>query len=302
MNICCWTTFFFGVVEWYFGVLVLWYYGFPASTIKPKHHITIVPHHHSTTSPKQIFMRIKTFTYLLCLFSFPMAVMSQSLGSQVFLRGGVSIGAPIVIKDIPEEASGKPGLGPNFNLLWRERFHSKFSLTLGIGYSEKGGSFTSPVTGKYDAARGIWGESFPFPVKIKYEGDVEGKIQNKYLDFPILASIHTEKWRFGLGYQYSKLLQGSLTGSIDVKALLLTFKDQPFDESDFIGTRENVALLSIERQFSDRISLSIDASASLNRLMTKEEDGLRNPRNVFIHFLVGYKLFDVSRGGYFAGR
>ena len=247
-------------------------------------------------------MKFKVITYLFLFCAFPLLLQSQTLGSEVILRGGLSIGAPIIIRDLPENATGQPGFGPNLNLLWRERFHSNFSLTLGIGYSEKGGSFQSPVTGKYDAARGIWGETFPFPVRIKYEGDVDGKIQNKYLDFPIVASWHTHHWRFGLGYQYSKLLKGSLTGSIDVKALLLTFKDQPFDESDFIETRENVALLSIGRQLSDRISVEFDASASLNRLMTKEEDGLRNPRNVFVHVLVGFRLFDVSRGGYFAGR
>ena len=239
-------------------------------------------------------MNKKTITYFF-LFCFPIFSYSQSLGSEVLIRGGLSIGAPLVVKDIPEGATGKPGFGPNFSVLWRERFHPNFSLALGIGYSEKGAEFTSPVSGKYDAARGIWGQSFPFPIRIKYEGEVFGTIQNKYLDFPIVASVHTGKWRFGLGYQYSKLLKGSLTGSIDVKALLLTFNDQPFDESGFIESRENVALLSIGRQFSDRISISLDASASLNRLMTKEEEGINNPRNVYAHLLIGFRLFE--RGG-----
>ena len=105
-----------------------------------------------------------------------------------------------------------------------------------------------------------------------------------------------------MGYQYSKLLKGSLTGSVDVKALLLTFKDQAFDESAFIETRENVALLSIGKQLSDRINVSLEMSASLNRLMNKEEEGLRNPRNVYMHLLVGFKLFEVSKNGYFASK
>ena len=236
--------------------------------------------------------KIITYFFLLCL---PIYTYCQSLGSEILVRGGLSIGAPIVVKDIPEGATGKPGFGPNFNLLWRERFHPNFSLALGIGYSEKSAEFASPVNGRYDAARGIWGQSFPFPIRIKYEGEVVGTVQNKYLDFPIIASAHIGDWRFGLGYQYSKLLKGRLAGSIDVKALLLTFKDQPFDESAFIETRENVGLLSIGRQLSDRISLSLDVSASLNRLMTKEEEGMRNPRNVYAHLLVGFRLFEVER-------
>lgn len=246
-------------------------------------------------------MQIKTILYFFLLLFAPLSIFSQSLGSQVILRGGLSVGAPILVKDIPEGATGQPGFGPNLGIQWQERFHPNFSLSIGVGYSEKGGSFQSPVTGKYDAARGILGETFPFPVRINYEGDVDATIQNKYLDFPIIASIHTGDWRFGLGYQYSKLLKGSLTGSIDVKALLLTFKDQPFDESDFIGTRENVALLSIGRQLSDRINVSFEASASLNRLMIKEEEGLRNPRNVYVHFLMSFQLFEVTKSGYFAG-
>ena len=239
-------------------------------------------------------MQIKNFTFLiLFLFNCPCFLASQSLGSQVLLRGGLSVGAPIVVKNIPEGATGQPGFGPNLSIQWRERFHPNFSLAIGIGYSEKGAEFSSPVSGKYDAARGILGETFPFPIRVKYTGDVHATIQNKYLDFPIIASVHTRYWRFGLGYQYSKLLKGSLTGSIDVKALLLTFKDQPFDESDFLKTRENVALLSIGRQLSDRISLSLESSVSFDRLMTKEEEGVSNPRNVYVHLLVGFQLFEM---------
>lgn len=234
-------------------------------------------------------MNKKHITYFL-LFCLPIIATAQSLGSEILLRGGISLGAPIILKNIPEGATGKIGVGPNFNLLWRERFHPNFSLSLGVGYSEKSAEFSSPVNGRYDAARGIWGQSFPFPIRIKYEGEVIGSVKNKYLDFPIVASVHINNWRFGLGYQYSKLLQGSLTGSIDVKALLLTFREQPFDESDIIESRENVALLSIGRQLSDRISIALDSSASFNRMMTETEDGRSNPRNVYVHLLVGFRL------------
>jgi len=239
--------------------------------------------------------RIPYYFLLIIVSSLPFLLTAQSLGSQVFLRGGLSIGSPIIVKNIPEGATGKPGFGPNLGIQWRERFHPNFSLAIGIGYSEKGSQFTSPVTGKYDAARGILGETFPIPIRIKYTGTVDAKIQNNYLDFPIIASVHTARWRFGLGYQYSKLLKGRLAGSVDVKALLLTFNDQAFDESANIQTRENVALLSIERAFSDRISLSFETSVSLGRLMIQEEEGVSNPRNVYAHLLVGYKLFDIAR-------
>ncbi len=229
---------------------------------------------------------------LLCV---PFFLNSQSLGSSIIARGGISIGGPIAFSDIPSEATGQPGLGPNLSLLWREQFYSNFSISIGIGYSEKGATFTSPVSGKYDAARGILGEEFPIPLRIGYTGIVDGVIENRYLDFPIIASYHLKQWRFGLGYQYSKLLKGSLTGLVDVKALLLTFKDQTFDESSLIKNRENVGIVSIGRQVSNRLSLSIDATMSFDKLMNKVEDGLINPRNTYVHLLVGFTLFDIQR-------
>jgi len=232
-------------------------------------------------------------TVFLCL---PFFLQSQSLGSSVIARGGISIGGPLGFSDIPSEATGQPGLGPNLSLQWRERFYSNFSLSIGIGYSEKGATFTSPVSGRYDAARGILGEEFPIPLRIGYTGIVDGQIDNRYLDFPIIASYHTKKWRFGLGYQYSKLLQGSLTGLVDIKALLLTFNDQVFDESSIIRTRENVGIVSIGRQVSNRLNVSLDATMSFNRLFNNViEEGLVNPRNTYVHLLVGFTLFDIQK-------
>jgi len=231
-------------------------------------------------------------TLFLCL---PFFLQSQSLGSSVIARGGISIGGPLSFSDIPSEATGQPGLGPNLSLQWRERFYSNFSISIGIGYSEKGATFTSPVSGRYDAARGILGEEFPIPIRIGYTGLVDGVLANSYLDFPIIASYHTKQWRFGVGYQYSKLLQGSLTGLVDIKALLLTFNDQVFDESDIIKARENVGIISIGRQVSNRLSISLDATMSFDRLLNNFEEGLINPRNTYVHLLVGFTLFDIQR-------
>ena len=235
------------------------------------------------------------YLLLIALLCVPFFLQSQSLGSSVIAKGGISIGGPLAFSNIPSEATGQAGLGPNLSLHWREQFYSNFSISIGIGYSEKGATFTSPVSGKYDAARGILGEEFPIPLRIGYTGIVDGTIENRYLDFPIIASYHLKQWRFGLGYQYSKLLSGSLTGLVDVKALLLTFRDQEFDESDIIKRRENVGIVSIGRQLSNRLSISLDATISFDKLMNKVEEGIINPRNTYVHLLVGFTLFDIHR-------
>ena len=92
-------------------------------------------------------------------------------------------------------------------------------------------------------------------------------------------------------------MKGSLTGLVDVKALLLTFNDQVFDESSFIKTRENVGIVSIGRQVSNRLNVSLDATMSFDRLLTNVvAEGLVNPRNTYVHLLVGFTLFEVQKG------
>ncbi len=207
------------------------------------------------------------------------------------VRAGITTGSPIVLKNIPSGATGKPGLGLNAGLELTYLFHPKFSVTIGGAYAKKGSSFSSPVIGKYDATRGIFGARFPFPLRVKYTGTVEAGFDMTYLDFPILANIHLRKWWIGLGYQYSTMLEGSLDGSVDVKALLLKFNDQAFDESDNIKDYDHSIILKIGRQLTNRFSIATDLIVSGQRLMIEAEEGFSNPRNVFVNVLIGFKLF-----------
>ncbi len=237
------------------------------------------------------------FTKILFLLFFCSSFLTDSYGqlnhkrSHLDIRAGITTGSPIVVKDIPSEATGRPGVGLNAGIEYTYVFHPRFSMTLGAAYAKKGSSFTSPVSGKYDATRGVFGERFPFPLRIKYTGNVAAGFDMTYLDFPVLANFHMKKWWIGLGYQYSKMLDGTLNGSVDVKALLLNFNDQAFDESDNIKDYDHSAILKIGRQLTDRISIAIDFTVSAQQLMIEAEEGFSNPRNVFINVLAGYKLF-----------
>lgn len=233
---------------------------------------------------------------LLLLFFCPLfftQVYSQLNSQRLHLdiRAGITTGSPIVLKNIPSGATGKPGLGLNAGLELTYLFHPKFSVTIGGAYAKKGSSFSSPVSGKYDATRGVFGARFPFPLRVKYTGTVDAGFDMTYLDFPILANIHLKKWWIGLGYQYSTMLEGSLDGSVDVKALLLKFNDQAFDESDNIKDYDHSIILKIGRQLTNRFSIATDFTVSGQQLMIEAEEGFSNPRNVFINVLVGFKLF-----------
>lgn len=229
--------------------------------------------------------------FLLCAFSFPQ-LFSQLRTQRLHLdvRAGITTGSPIVVKNIPSGATGKPGLGLNAGLELTYLFLPKFSVTIGGAYAQKGSSFTSPVSGKYDAARGVFGQRFPFPVRVKYTGTVEAAFNMTYLDFPILVNLNLKKWWLGLGYQYSTMLEGSLDGSVDVKALLLNFNDQAFDESSNIKDYDHALILKIGRQLTRRFSIATDFTVSTQRLMIEMEEGFSNPRNVFVNVLLGFRL------------
>ena len=235
----------------------------------------------------------KSYALLLPLILFScISLFSQHQNfSQLNISAGLTTGTPIILKDIPEGASGRPGFGMNVGLEYRYTFHPKFSLTIGATYAQKGSHFSSPISGKYDAARGVFGESFPFPLRVGYTGNVTASFKNIYLDFPVLGNIHLKKWRIGLGYQYSRLLKGGLGGSVDVQALFMDFENQPFDDSKNIKNYDNMVIIKLERQLSNRIYIGSDFTISTQRLMIQEQEGFKNPRNVYANLVLGFRLF-----------
>jgi len=235
----------------------------------------------------------KGLCFLLFTFLFLTPSYSQLKSNRAHLevRAGITTGSPIVVKDIPSEATGKPGIGLNAGLEYTYVFHPRFSMTIGAAYAKKGSSFTSPVSGKYDATRGVFGERFPFPLRVKYTGTIAAGFDMTYLDFPVLINVHLKKWWIGVGYQYSKMLEGRFDGSLDIKALLLSFNDQAFDESTNIKDYDHSGIIKIGRQLNKRISVAIDFTVSAQQLLIEEIEGTSNPRNVFVNVLVGYRLF-----------
>lgn len=228
--------------------------------------------------------------YILILI-FSNSLLAQHTLNRLDIRSGVSVGSPIIIKDIPEGATGRPGIGLNVGLEYTRTLFSNFSLTIGGAFAQKKSRFSSPVSGRYDATRGVFGERFPFPLRVKYTGDVTAVFEMTFLDFPVLVNYHLPKWRVGLGYQYSKMIKGTLNGEVNVKALLLNFREQPFDESKNIKDSDHSAILKVSRYLGKRWSFSADVIISAQRLLIEPEEGLKNPRNVFANLLIAYRLY-----------
>jgi len=234
-------------------------------------------------------------TKFFLLFSFLLTsscVFGQAVQKRYHLdmRSGITTGSPIIIRNIPDGATGKPGIGFNAGLEFTYRIFPRISITLGAAYAEKGSSFTSPVSGKYDAARGVFGERFPFPLRVKYTGSVAANFNMTYIDFPVMTNVHFKKWQMGMGYQYSTMLTGKFDGAVDVKALLLNFKDQQFDESENIKDYDHALILKVGRQMSKRLLVAVNIAVSTQRLLIQPEEGFSNPRNVFANLLVGFRI------------
>ena len=205
---------------------------------------------------------------------------------------GMNIGAPMTnIFDIPEGAKGMPGIGIHPGITLEYPQNHDFSVGVGVGYSRKGGSFTSPVAGKYDVTRGIFGTNFPIPLRVKYTGIVDGIFENDYVDFPFFVNYHRNLWKFRLGYQFSKLLNARLDGEVDVRALLLNFNDVKYDESDNIKSKDHALIIGAERQLVGRLSIAANFTYGLVKIMKKELEEGTNPRNVWVYLMVKYRLF-----------
>jgi hypothetical protein len=241
---------------------------------------------------KALFKKLLFLTFLLIIIAFEGVYSQNRLNNfGITLNAGTTIGSPIIIKNIPEGATGQPGVGLNIGMEFSYLLHPKFSVSIGGAYAQKGSSFATPIEGKYDVARGVFGQRFPFPVKVNYTGNVRANFKMTFVDFPLLATIHLKKWRLGVGNQYSKMLDGTLDGLVDVKALFLKFNDQSFDRSNNIKEEDHAILAKIAYQLANRLSLSTNFSVSTQRLLLEQEEGFSNPRNVFATVLIGFRLF-----------
>ena len=139
------------------------------------------------------------------------------------------------------------------------------SLRGGIYYAIKGSEFQSPIEGKYDVAEGIFGLQLPFPLEVNYTGTVTGVYENRYLDFPIYLHFRPlKRVSVGAGYQYSKLLKGHMAGTVDVKALLLNFNNQEFDQTELIRSSDQSVLAEFGFQITNTLNLKLRGSMSMS--------------------------------------
>ena len=208
------------------------------------------------------------------------------------INTGAIVGSPIM-SPIPEGATGSPGWGINLGTEIRLPILEKLTLHGGIAYAIKGSEYTSPIEGKYDVAEGVLGIELPFPLDVNYTGQVDGKFKNTYLDFPVYINYRIlKRMSLSAGFQYSKLLTGSMKGTVDVNTLLfLNFNDQVFDQSELIKKNDKALLGEINFHVLPYLELKLRGSYGIDQILTEDPSGLGNPRNIYLGMMLGYRVF-----------
>ncbi len=226
---------------------------------------------------------------LIILSAFPFLLLSVSVRAQqisVHVQGGLITGTPYFPP--PEGATGRPGTGLVLGGELGWELFPGLSLRAGGYYAEKGGEFTSPVAGKYDAVTGLLGIDLPIGINVNYTGTVKGAYDMAYVDIPLYLSYRLHRWgSIGLGYQYSHLIRGQLDGSADIRVLAFTFRNQEFDQSHLILDRDHALLMEGTIHMLPFIHVTIRGGLGLSPMMREDPENPGLPKNYYVGFMLG---------------
>ena len=214
------------------------------------------------------------------------------------LKGGVNIGTPYGVAE--KGASGSLGFGPLIGMTWAYHLGEKWSVHGEFLYSQKGAKFNTPVSGdtiyRYYSPTPD-GDSVPSAVHTMYNGFVDGKFDNKYIDIPLYASYQLSK-RFLLmfGGYFSYLLDGLNTGNADIEVgdpahPFTTVTDEPFDQSSELNQWDYGLLFGASYLTGRRISFGMNVTTGLRSIYKnnyKYIDGV--VRNIYLQPYVQFSL------------
>lgn len=205
----------------------------------------------------------------------------------VYVQGGVLIGSPF--GEIPEGATGKPGVRASTGAEMKWDVADKFSVHIGALFAHKSNEFQTPVTGKYNISDGVLGIKLPFPINVKYSATVYGGISNKYVDIPLYGGFQVgKKIMLALGYQYSHLLEGQFDGTADVRALALNFPGQEFDESHLLRKDDHAAIAGMHYRLFHQLEMRLRFGYGLNNIFTEIPEGMNSLRNLYLGVMLAY--------------
>lgn len=237
--------------------------------------------------------KLARFAILLsAIFSFNL-LSAQSISMEV--NGGTMIGSPF--GEIPEGATGAPGVDAYGGLTATWNIRPRWGIRTGAIYARQKAEYASPIAGTTRVSRDIFGIPFTLPFNVGYEGNVEGAYDNHYIGFPLTVVFNTKKrFSFLLGGYAANLIQGSHTGSVDLRvARLFNVTDEPFDETELLDKWDLGATAGVEFQIWKNLSAGLRTIVGLKNINTENPEGLEGVyRNVYMGIGLQYKLFQIQ--------
>ncbi|MCX6234695.1 MAG: porin family protein [Bacteroidetes bacterium] len=234
-----------------------------------------------------------TYFYRLLMVFFLIPVMAISQDDQnmsLGVRCGLNIGTPYVK---PEKGStGALGIGPRLGFFLRLKVNDRFDLQCEALYSVKGGTYGTPVSGDTVYEQVLLGVTYFIPTF--YKGYVEGKFDNRYIDFPLQARyLLSQRFNLMFGPQISYLLKGKNSGlaDIDIGMNYSHVSDEPFDTSDQINKWDYSFLFGCNYETFGGLNADIGISFGL-RSIFKEGYNLAEGtvRNIYLQCSLGYRF------------
>ena len=228
-------------------------------------------------------------------------LLSGSIHAQVMefgLKGGVNIGTPVGAAE--KGAEGSLGVGPLIGMTWAYHLNPKWAIHGQFLYSQKGSKFYTPVSGdtiyEYQTVT-PGGDSIPSSVHTIYNGFVDGKFDNKYIEVPIYASYAVGKrFLLNFGGYVAYLLDGYNAGSADIEVgdpahPFTTVTDEPFDQSSEIHEWDYGVLLGAEYATGYRINVGINITTGLRSIYRKNYKYIDGAvRNVYLQTYLQFSL------------
>lgn len=242
---------------------------------------------------------LKNITILTCLLMITLLFMapgSQAQELDVGISAGFNLGTPYGVAN--DGASGSPGLGPALGFYMKGRLSMKWQVQLELLYSKKGSFFQTPVSGD-TIYRSTLNDTMPYSVHTVYNGWVEGRFNNAYLDIPLIFEYEAgPKWSLMFGPQFSYLLKGENKGTADIEVgnpqnPFTHVEDQLFDQSEHLKKWDYAILMGTSYQFRDKISFQLTASYGLFSIYEAYYKYInKTVRNIYLRIGIKYRMTD----------
>ena len=214
---------------------------------------------------------------------------------------GMMIGAPVPHGNAPEDATGKPLLGPNLGLLFGYHFTDKWAVFSELSFHEKGAKFESKLVNQEYIDEVVLvtpdGTVHRAEIKTIFNGKSNGELDNWYLSVPVLArySFSPKFHLIGGGYYATLVMSNSktLAEGFAGASTMLTVEEK--DLSSEMNETDYGAICGVQYQFKPLV-IDFRLSYGFNSIFRSDYKTINYPvRNVYTELSLAY-LFLKPRG------